>query len=520
MLARWQSRIGETMPAAISTARWRDQPVVPADYEDVPALVKLAREARGQVVEFDWAFGRDDLQRLRRAVFEWGSVAQGRYKRFDARMLEAINLALGETDTVLVLNEPAGAGGPDCTVTCLPDGDGFRLRGRATFDIAFGWGAAAVTQSGPGRAFLGSSVRAQLADSVGTLGWDLRRLQDKSFDPVWNALYGLPLSYGAGEVAQHPGPELRVDLEFQGPFSAADDSECRCLFTDAVAGENGIYLWTIEVDGAALPWYVGQTRRGFGQRMGEHIVQMLAGRYVPHDPVALSRGDSTRLCEGVGAQNGGLTLPVFLRDCETLTPKIAATIRLLRFRVAPLDEDVRLLNRLEGAIGRYYKAHPVLALRSFFMPGMRVPAAVAGDQPMRLVLKSDAPIAGLPLEVLEPPAPMPEDVRRFVEATPWTFAKTYAATWPHEYVVRTADNAAMVLALARHVAEHGVEGRFYSEKRRYHHESGKVYWTMADTPVAAGLVNRCDETQTYEARLAAGTLPKDGEEMGGMRSPE
>jgi len=40
------------------------------------------------------------------------------------------------------------------------------------------------------------------------------------------------------------------------------------------------------------------------------------------------------------------------------------------------------------------------------------------------------------------------------------------------------------------------------------HEGGKVYWCMDDAPEATTLVNRCDEAQTYAARLAAGTLPK------------
>ena len=71
--------------------------------------------------------------------------------------------------------------------------------------------------------------------------------------------------------------------------------------------------------------------------------------------------------------------------------------------------------------------------------------------------------------------PFEEGVRKFVETTKWTFAKTYAATWPHEYVVRTEENAAMVLAIARHILERGVEGRFYSQRRKYHHEAGKVY---------------------------------------------
>jgi hypothetical protein len=103
--------------------------------------------------------------------------------------------------------------------------------------------------------------------------------------------------------------------------------------------------------------------------------------------------------------------------------------------------------------------------------------------------------------------PFPDDVRQFVASVVWTFAKTYAATWPHEYIVRTPKNAEKLLALARHIFEHGVDGRFYSQVRKYHHEAGKVYWSMDAGAEETILVNRCDESQTYEARLIAGTLP-------------
>jgi hypothetical protein len=95
-----------------------------------------------------------------------------------------------------------------------------------------------------------------------------------------------------------------------------------------------------------------------------------------------------------------------------------------------------------------------------------------------------------------------------VNAVPWRVAKTYAATWPHEYVVRTAENAPQILRLARHIFEHGIDERFYSQIRKYHHEDGKVYWSMDDSAEATDLINRCDASQTYEARLAAGTLPR------------
>ena len=105
------------------------------------------------------------------------------------------------------------------------------------------------------------------------------------------------------------------------------------------------------------------------------------------------------------------------------------------------------------------------------------------------------------------PSLLPPDVRQFVDSTKWTLAKTYATTWPHDYVVRTPENAQMILALAKHIFEHGTEGRFYHQVRKYHHEDGKVYWSMDSSPETTFLINRCNEDQTYKARSAAGTLP-------------
>ena len=94
---------------------------------------------------------------------------------------------------------------------------------------------------------------------------------------------------------------------------------------------------------------------------------------------------------------------------------------------------------------------------------------------------------------MQPRQPFPEDLRAFVTFTTWTFAKTYAATWPHEYVVLTPANAAMIHALVRHIVMHGSDGRFYSQIRKYHHEDGLVYWFMSPMPEGATLVNRCRE---------------------------
>jgi len=387
------------MTAAISTARWRDQPIAPKDYEDIASLVKVAREARDHIIEFDWWFTRDDLQRLRLAVYTWGKSVTGRYKCFDARVLAAINHALGETDSAFVLNEPKSSHGMVCAASCVADGDGFRLRGHAPFDIMFGYGSAGIGQSQTGSVHLGPTAQETLAGAVGMLSWDLRRLQEDRFRPVRNALYGLPLASGVVEGQFHLGPAKDVPVDFQGPFSAVDNGACRCLFGDQIANRTGVYLWTINVGGEDRVWYVGQTRVGFGTRMAQHLRGMLSGEYPTYDVAALLRGEY-RLAAGAVAGRWPETLPSVLRNFETLVPNIVGLIRLTKFHLAPLAGDAHLHNRVEGMIGRYYQSHRNPQLR-VFPAGVKLPAAVPFDTPIRLVLSSEAPVAGLPAELPE-----------------------------------------------------------------------------------------------------------------------
>jgi len=52
-------------------------------------------------------------------------------------------------------------------------------------------------------------------------------------------------------------------------------------------------------------------------------------------------------------------------------------------------------------------------------------------------------------------------------------------------VVQSPASAPMILALARHILEHGIDGRFYPSVRKYDHEGGMVYWVMSATPEGA-----------------------------------
>ena len=78
--------------------------------------------------------------------------------------------------------------------------------------------------------------------------------------------------------------------------------------------------------------------------------------------------------------------------------------------------------------------------------------------------------------------------------------------WPMNTSCRTRTTRNAAGARQSHIRAR-TEGRFIHGPQ-ISPRGCKVYWSMATTPEGATLINRCEETQTYEARGAAGTLPK------------
>ena len=101
---------------------------------------------------------------------------------------------------------------------------------------------------------------------------------------------------------------------------------------------------------------------------------------------------------------------------------------------------------------------------------------------------------------------LPPDLREFVEAQQWTFAKSMPE-WPHWYIVRERVDQRRFARLVRHIRAHGCEGRFYRRAIVYFEQDGLVYWTMGAPLAETTIINRCRSEDTYEWREAAGTLP-------------
>ena len=106
-------------------------------------------------------------------------------------------------------------------------------------------------------------------------------------------------------------------------------------------------------------------------------------------------------------------------------------------------------------------------------------------------------------------SPLPETLRSFVSSCDWTFAKTYAQTWPHEYIVRKQVDEGLFVQLVTHIRNHGYESYFYRMPITYFDEDGMVYWTMGEPIEETTIINRCREEDSYENRRRNGTLPED-----------
>ncbi len=92
-----------------------------------------------------------------------------------------------------------------------------------------------------------------------------------------------------------------------------------------------------------------------------------------------------------------------------------------------------------------------------------------------------------------------QELKNFIKESNWIFAKTYAKTWPHEYLVRDKVDEGLFVKIVEHIRANGYVGKFYKMDITYFDEDGMVYWTI---------INRCTKEQSYESRLARDDLPK------------
>jgi hypothetical protein len=105
--------------------------------------------------------------------------------------------------------------------------------------------------------------------------------------------------------------------------------------------------------------------------------------------------------------------------------------------------------------------------------------------------------------------PLSKNLKDFVDNEDWVFAKTYAKTWPHEYLVKDRVDRELFVELVSHIQEHGYAGKFYKKDITYFDQDGMVYWTMGAPLEETTIINRCPKEASYEYKRDHGLLPED-----------
>jgi hypothetical protein len=91
-----------------------------------------------------------------------------------------------------------------------------------------------------------------------------------------------------------------------------------------------------------------------------------------------------------------------------------------------------------------------------------------------------------------------DDLRRFIAAERWTFAKTMP-DWPREYLARGKVDERLV----EHIRAKGCIDRFRSRAITDFDFEGFTSWTMGAPIEETTIVNRCRKEDTFEGRSAA-----------------
>ncbi len=94
-----------------------------------------------------------------------------------------------------------------------------------------------------------------------------------------------------------------------------------------------------------------------------------------------------------------------------------------------------------------------------------------------------------------------DNLKLFIRNTSWVFAKTYAETWPHEYIVQERVDNDLFDKLANYIDRNGIPEYFYQKQMIYLEYDGHVYWHMEN------IINRCLPEETYSKRKDEDRLP-------------
>ncbi len=191
---------------------------------------------------------------------------------------------------------------------------------------------------------------------------------------------------------------MLIHLHFHGPFSVCSETD-DVLANCPLRSGTGIYLWAVkQLTDVYRTSYLGETSESFYGRTKEHVVQTLGGNYRVIDPDQMCKGIQQVIWDGLWRRNTRDKLPSFLSNYESFAPLVKRYLFAQVIFVAPLECELRLQRRVEGALAQHLRSLPEAS--SLLPVDIRFIVRRVEESAVAVSVSADAEIEGLPQEIL------------------------------------------------------------------------------------------------------------------------
>lgn len=159
-------------------------------------------------------------------------------------------------------------------------------------------------------------------------------------------------------------------------------------------------MFTIPFEGKYLVYYVGETGTSFANRLLQHVQSYLNGFYRVFDPEEFVRGKKVLLWGGMWKtdRREPKLICAFIDRQAELAPKILMFLKQFRFFLAPIDEEKRVIERVEAEIARSLNQQKGL-IGAFQDKDVRYRPTRPDEQQFRVMMIFPQPIMGLTEEL-------------------------------------------------------------------------------------------------------------------------
>jgi hypothetical protein len=190
-----------------------------------------------------------------------------------------------------------------------------------------------------------------------------------------------------------------LSVRWYGPYSFVK-SEDQNIFTCLMGEKKGVYLFTIPFEGKYLVYYVGETGDSFANRLLQHVQSYLNGFYRIFDPEEFVKGRKVLLWGGMWKtdRREPKLISDFIDRQTELAPKILLQLKRFRIFLAPIDEDKRIIERVEAEIARSLNQQEGL-IGGFQDKDVRYRPTRPNEQRFKVIMTFSNPIMGLSQEV-------------------------------------------------------------------------------------------------------------------------